>query len=99
MKSWLPVILFLGALSGCGESIRDREDYGDVLASPGGLQLVTSSEHPSGWGRSECLLCHNVSLNIHRRPGSGVDADAIAEAAKNNGGSAYCLICHGPNGL
>jgi hypothetical protein len=92
-------ILICLLIINCGSSNRDLEYYGDITNSPGGINLVTPSEHKSGWGRRECLLCHNAALGIHRGPDSVIDAEALNEEARNNGGSAYCLTCHGPNGL
>lgn len=89
----------LATVSACGPEVRDLEYYGDISSGPGGVAIVSSSEHQAGWGRQECMLCHQISLNVHRRPGSGLDADAMARAAQssaNPGG--YCLSCHGPNG-
>lgn len=91
------VIFFL--LSACQVNSRQVENYGDINTTTGGIALSSQQEHPSGWGRSECLLCHNVKLNIHRGPNSPVDADAIVFLTQQNGGARYCLTCHGPNGL
>jgi hypothetical protein len=95
----LGLVASLALLSCRGQKSRDLEDYGDITNSPGGIALTSPDEHVGGWGRSDCLLCHNASLNIHRRPGSPVDADALNELVKKNGGSQYCLNCHGPNGI
>ena len=94
----MPWIACLG-LAGCGNTARDTENYGDITATPGGIALVSPSEHQAGWGRSDCLVCHNISLNVHRRPGNNIDPEALNAAVRANGGSAYCLNCHGPNGL
>lgn len=91
------LFLLLSLLS-CGPDQRDREDYGDITQGPGGITLVSSVEHRGGYGRSECLLCHNAQYNLHRRPGSGLDADTLNQLILEQGGSAYCLTCHGNNG-
>ncbi|MEQ1665662.1 MAG: hypothetical protein ABL927_09835, partial [Bdellovibrionales bacterium] len=76
------LILFVGStgstlLSCSREASRDLENYGDINQSPGGIALVTPAEHPGGWGRRECLLCHNAALGIHRGPNSPIDAAAL----------------------
>lgn len=97
--SLLVTCLFVIIL-GCGnKDARTIEQYGDVTTSPGGISLIDPNEHIGGWGRRDCLLCHNSSLNIHRGPSSSLDPDQINEQAWRNGGSKYCLSCHGPNGL
>lgn len=88
-------ILVCLILVSCGQKDKYREDYG-VLND---ISLSVSSEHMGGYGRTQCLLCHNAELNIHRRGQNGLDAQAMAEAAKNNGLSQYCLSCHSDNGL
>ena len=82
-------------LISCGQQHRDRENYGTLSNS----QITISSQHMGGFGRSQCLLCHNAELNIHRRGQNGIDANAIAKLARTNGINKYCLACHGPNGL
>ena len=96
MKYLFLILLFLSA---CRNPNRDLENYGDINQSPGGKNLIISSEHQGGWGRRECLLCHNASLGIHRGPKSPIDADALNDLVRQNGGSTYCLTCHGPNGV
>ena len=93
------IVLLTVLLSSCqGQKERNLEDYGDITTGPGGLSLSTPEEHPGGWGRRDCFLCHNVQLNIHRRPNNGLNADGMAELARQRGES-YCLSCHGPNGI
>jgi hypothetical protein len=81
-------------LMSCGQKDKYREDYG-LLAS---TQLTVSSKHMGGYGRTQCLLCHNASLNIHRRIGAAYPGDTAAQVAKINGVET-CLSCHGTNGL
>jgi hypothetical protein len=93
MRNLLGLCLLL-VLTGCNpNSTRDREDYGVITNT----QITDRAQHPAGWGRRDCLLCHNVS-NIHRRPGAPVDGDSIAQMARDNG-PGICLICHGTNGV
>lgn len=78
---------------------RELENYGDIDNGPGGIGLVNPSEHVSGWGRKDCLMCHNAALNIHRSAGSALNVDALNDEIESNGESGYCLTCHGPNGV
>jgi len=95
----LVVLTITNLLISCqGQTNRHLENYGDISASPGGIALSTPEEHVGGWGRRDCLLCHNIELNVHRRPGSVANADAIIDLTKKNG-VVYCLVCHGPNGV
>lgn len=97
------LLLVLLTLVGCGEGIHVRqvEDYGDVVQGPGGIQLVSQSEHAAGWGRRDCLLCHNAVYTLHRNVNSNLDAEAMTQTARSYGESypVYCLSCHGPNGV
>jgi hypothetical protein len=92
------LLFLLAALCSCGSKPRDRENYGDLSYPPGAI-ILTAAKHPHGWGRKDCLLCHNIAQNVHRRPGNGIDADALAKLIMENGGSAYCVNCHGSNGV
>ncbi|MGZ3739556.1 MAG: hypothetical protein ACXVB9_09305 [Bdellovibrionota bacterium] len=85
-------------LCGCGSPTRDRENYGDLSTAPSAILLDSQDKHPHGWGRKDCLACHNVQLNVHRRPGNGIDVDSLNRLIMNNGGSLYCQKCHGTNG-
>jgi hypothetical protein len=87
-------LILVVTLVSCGQRDKYREDYGTLV----GASLVVSSKHVGGYGRSKCLLCHNVSLNVHRRAGSlETPEDAIAGAKAS--GSDYCIKCHTGNGL
>lgn len=86
------------SLSACGPDTRDRENYGDLSTTPGAILLNDPAKHSAGWGRKDCLLCHNASLNLHQRPNSGIDTNALNRAIMNGGESRYCLTCHGSNG-
>lgn len=91
--------LILIVLLSCQGNDRQTENYGDIHSGPGGKNLVIPEEHQGGWGRSECLLCHNSALNIHRNYNSSLDAEAINLKVIENGGAKYCLTCHGDNGV
>ena len=83
-------------LISCGQRDKYREDYGIVAPT----QLTVSSKHMGGFARSQCLLCHNISLNVHRRSGASVNGDSLAAEARANGVEATCLLkCHTGNGL
>lgn len=93
----LPVAAAL-AFSGCGADSRDREDYGDIANGTGGIVLSDSAEHRGGYGRRQCLVCHNAALNIHRGPNSIINVDELNKAIHDRGEEAYCMTCHGNNG-
>lgn len=87
--------LLIFTLVSCGQKDKYREDYGTIADA----RLIVSNQHVGGYGRSQCLLCHNAELNIHRRGQNGLDPNMMAELAKTNGLSAYCKTCHTGNGL
>jgi hypothetical protein len=82
----------------CETKTRDRENYGDLSQTPRAIILDDPERHVGGYGRHECLVCHNAVLNIHRREGSSIDVEELNFRIKNGGESSYCLICHGRNG-
>jgi hypothetical protein len=87
------------ALVGCGRGNDDGQDFGNLIESAQGTQL-TREEHPTGWGRSECFLCHPVD-EIHHvdRSGTGtVPLDDIRLLVAREG-LASCHLCHGDNGV
>jgi hypothetical protein len=95
MKWGLLIALFLTA---CKPEPRQVENYGDIKNGPGGLTLSTIDEHRGGWQRNECLICHNVNLNVHRAFNAQIDVSELNKQIRNNQGSKYCLTCHGSNG-
>ncbi|OFZ20324.1 MAG: hypothetical protein A2Z20_04490 [Bdellovibrionales bacterium RBG_16_40_8] len=90
-------IIFFIIFTSCGQN-HDLEDYGDITQSPGGINLTLPAEHVGGWARSQCLVCHNASLNIHRGKNSYIDVDELNRVIEKNGESKYCMKCHSPNG-
>jgi hypothetical protein len=93
----------------CGSGgANEGEDYGNLLASPGGL-LVLEEEHPTGFGRADCQTCHEVrNSHFENRTGlancqdvaSGtdcIDLDQINEIIRQQGEQS-CMQCHGDNG-
>ena len=104
MKPIAPLLLaaLALALAACGETATvEGEDYGNLLASPGGL-VVLQEEHPHGWGRPDCFLCHNVN-NIHTVNRTGLPDDVVdlagVRAIVTTQGDASCPLCHGDNGV
>ena len=91
-------LTFVYNLIACGSDVRDRENYGNLSSPPGAIILNDPIKHMGGYGRHECLVCHNAALNIHQRPGAGIDINALNKAIQNGGESSYCLTCHGQNG-
>ncbi|MGK5088810.1 hypothetical protein WDW86_14730 [Bdellovibrionota bacterium FG-2] len=99
VKLLLVMIVASGLAAGCGSDVRDRENYGDVQASSGGIRIVDAQEHKGGYGRKDCLVCHNVFQNIHRGPTSSIDADELNRVFAAKGyDTTYCMSCHGTNG-
>lgn len=95
-------LLLAVPLVACGSASGPQsEDYGNLLASPGGL-VVLEEEHPTGWTRPDCFGCHNVN-NMHQvnrtgLPDDVVDLPTIRQVIANQGESS-CAFCHGTNGV
>lgn len=102
--------LGLALLLGCGDHASPGgENYGNLLASPAGL-VVVESEHPSGWGRSDCFLCHQVA-NMHIKNRTNLpDCDEVTgdepcidladiQSIIRDFGEDSCTLCHGENGV
>ncbi|MBI4124578.1 MAG: hypothetical protein HY609_03330 [Deltaproteobacteria bacterium] len=91
---WLALLL----LAACGENpVNEGENFGNLLNTSGGL-VLTQAEHPTGWGHSECTLCHNLE-NIHLVDRTGItDIVAVHNRAISEGISG-CAACHGTNGV
>jgi len=87
-------------LVSCGSDTRDRENYGNLQEGPGGVKIMSSQEHRGGYGREDCLICHNISLNVHRGPNIFIDPEELNRLYRTNGQQAYCMneACHGSNG-
>lgn len=95
---WIGVSAVFVLVVGCQDYDRQTENYGDVASGPGGTILI-NEEHQGGWGRGECLLCHNAAFNVHRNSNSIIDPEALNIEVWKNGGSKFCLNCHGINGV
>ncbi len=87
------------ALLGCGKGNDNGQDFGNLIASAQGTHL-TREEHPEGWGRTECFLCHPVE-EIHQvdRSGTGVLPLADIRRLVDRDGLESCHLCHGDNGV
>ncbi|MEK7690018.1 MAG: hypothetical protein AAB425_03255 [Bdellovibrionota bacterium] len=84
----------------CGSGERDVEYYGDLSLTPGGIAITDPAEHRGGYGKRQCLLCHNPEYGLHRSRTSVLDADALnAVLRASSDPEGICLTCHGPNGL
>lgn len=94
----IPVLALLVAACG-SDGPPKSEDYGNLLASPAGLVLVIE-EHPTGWGRADCFLCHEIR-NMHTVNRTGIADLDLAEirAIVRNQGESSCVQCHGDNGV
>lgn len=82
----------------CGKKERDVEYYGDLSKKPNGIKLIDASNHYGGYGRNECLLCHNASLNLHKGPDSNINVDELNKKIAAQGEAKFCMTCHGKNG-
>lgn len=93
------VVMAVLAVVGCGRGNDDGQDFGNLIRSAQGTQL-TRAEHPTGWGRSECFLCHPVD-EIHHvdRSGTGTLPLDDIRALVDREGLASCSLCHGDNGV
>jgi hypothetical protein len=102
LRSFVAALLLAAAFAGCGEDGAEApENYGNLLASPGGL-VVLEEEHPDGWRRPDCFVCHEIR-NIHTVNRTGLPDDEIdlpgVQAIVQAGGQASCPQCHGDNGV
>jgi hypothetical protein len=93
------VMVALIALAGCGGGNDHGEDFGNLITSAQGTQL-TRAEHPTGWGRSECFLCHPVD-EIHHVDRSGTGTEPLDDIRRlvDRDGLTSCHLCHGDNGV
>jgi hypothetical protein len=102
LRSVTIALCFGLSIAGCGsKSDPQSEDYGNIIASPGGLILL-EEEHPTGWGRSGCFGCHNVN-DMHQVNRTGLTDEQVdlpgTRAIIANQGEPSCMLCHGDNGV
>ena len=93
------LLIFLLLLVSCVGEDNEGQDFGNIFDSTGGL-ILTEEDHPSGFGREDCFVCHPLEV-IHQvdRSGTGtVPLDEIQEFVLMEG-LASCPICHGDNGV
>lgn len=87
-------------LTACG-SVQDPlqgENYGNLLATPGGL-VLDQSKHETGWTKPNCNLCHNFNdIHLTDNTGTGIDMAAVRTIVYT-GGLSSCATCHGTNGV
>jgi len=90
--------IFFVALISCGSEADDNgEDFGNILDSPSSL-VLTEDEHVYGWGRSDCLMCHNINnIHLQNRTDVTIDMEEIQDQVAEEGES-ICMDCHGSNG-
>ncbi|MDA2919934.1 hypothetical protein MYX76_10645 [Desulfobacterota bacterium AH_259_B03_O07] len=98
MKKILLLLLVLSIMSCVGED-NEGQDFGDIFDSDEGL-ILTEEEHPDGWGRSECFVCHPI-FDIHQVDRSGIGILPLEEIQEFvvEEGLPSCPICHGDNGV
>jgi hypothetical protein len=98
----LCLLAVVACAAACGSDAGPQsENYGNLLASPGGL-VVLEEEHPTGWMRADCFGCHNVN-NMHQINRTGLPDDEVdlpgIRAIIQSGGEDSCMMCHGDNGV
>ena len=107
---WAALAIVVCLSAACGnDGAQEGEDYGNLLISPGGL-IVLEEEHPTGWGRPDCLTCHERrNAHIENRTGLAncdevpdgvacIDLDEIQDLIRQQGDQS-CTQCHGDNGV
>ena len=76
-----------------------KEDHGDIFINNNLTFAVSQKTHPTGWGKANCLVCHNVN-NIHkvdRISALSINLPRI-ERTIDAQGLKSCTNCHGSNG-
>jgi len=94
-------------ISGCGGGLGDPDphysDFGTDFAKRGATYL-TKSNHSDGWGKDNCLGCHQNFKHTMGTPNTPPDKyqDLIERALGSRGSSnviEVCSACHGTNGV
>jgi hypothetical protein len=100
-RQFLMMTAVFGALTtSCGsvQSPLQGENYGNLLATAGGL-VLDQSKHETGWTKPNCNLCHNFNnIHLNDNTGTGIDMAAIRTIVYDDGLSS-CATCHGTNGV
>lgn len=99
MKRLVLLLLLVSFFSSCVSEEDEGQDWGNILAGVEGL-ILTEEDHPDGWGRQECFVCHPLEV-IHQEDRSGIGVlllEDIREFTVQEG-LASCPICHGDNGV
>lgn len=81
-------------ITSCGVQPQS-EDY--QVSSMSDL-ILTQSNHPHGYGQSECFACH-VKTNIHNSNALNPQSVELARRLVDQQGIASCRGCHGGNGI
>ncbi|MEM4658550.1 MAG: hypothetical protein QXX77_09050 [Candidatus Methanosuratincola sp.] len=97
---YLLIALVVMGVAGCAGGDDEGQDFGNLFDSPEGV-VLTEEEHPTGWGRGDCFLCHPQE-EIHQQnrtdfPGV-LPIEDIQELVIRDG-LRSCVICHGNNGV
>lgn len=93
------LLLFSSIIACVGEE-NEGQNFGNILEGPEGL-ILTIEEHPDGWGRSDCFVCHPIAA-IHivdRTDGEFPIPIEIIQEIVEEGGLDSCPGCHGDNGV
>lgn len=89
----LSLFFLLNTLIAC-DSTRQYEDYNMKTEAD---QTLTSSNHPHGYQKFQCFVCHHPE-NIHQVNRYGSSNFDLANSLVQQSGLASCSGCHGKNG-
>jgi len=99
MNKVLLIILFLPMVVACVGGDDSGQNFGNIFESSEGL-ILTEEDHPSGWGREDCFICHPLS-EIHQEDRTELGILPLEDIREfvNQEGPESCVICHGDNGV
>ena len=89
------ILATLFFLNGCGSQHGQPEDY--HMTSTDDL-ILKPSNHPHGYGRSDCFLCH-IHSRIHQVDHLNSPNFDLAPALVKQSKLKSCSGCHGKNGV
>lgn len=95
MAKKFATLLLVVFIQGCDAPERQYEDYN--LRTSADLTL-TEANHPHGYGRNACFVCH-LPGNIHRQNTLGDPLFDSAQDLVERYGLKSCAGCHGDNGV